>query len=80
MGHAALQDKRIKGAALDVFATEPLPDNSPLYDLENVFMTPHCADQTDTFQHEAIEQFVANAGRFVQGEELLNVVDKASGY
>ena len=80
VGHAALQEKRIKGAALDVFATEPLPDNSPLYGLENVLMTPHCADQTDTFQHEAIEQFVANARRFVQGEELLNVVDKASGY
>ena len=78
--HAALQDRRIRGAALDVFATEPLPADSPIYELDNVFMTPHCADQTDTFQHEALEQFVANAKRFVKGEQLLNIVDKSSGY
>ncbi|KAK9790351.1 hypothetical protein WJX73_000184 [Symbiochloris irregularis] len=76
----ALREKRIKGAALDVFAEEPLPENSPIYGLDNVFMTPHCADQTDTFQHEAIEQFVENAKRFVKGEQLLNITDKKSGY
>lgn len=38
------------------------------------------ADQTDTFQHEALEQFVENARRFVHGKELFNIVDKASGY
>ena len=43
---AALQEKRIKGAALDVFETEPLPKDSPLYDLHNCLLSPHCADRT----------------------------------
>lgn len=78
--HAALQHGKIKGAALDVVAKEPLPESSPLWDLDNVLITPHCADQTDTFQHEAIDQFVANARRFVKGKELINITDKKSGY
>ena len=52
--HAALQDKRIKGAALDVFETEPLPEDSPLYELDNCLLSPHCADRTarwDLFQY-----------------------------
>lgn len=76
----ALQHGKIKGAALDVVAKEPLPESSPLWDLDNVLITPHCADQTDTFQHEAIDQFVANARRFVKGKELINITDKKSGY
>jgi phosphoglycerate dehydrogenase-like enzyme len=44
--HAALQEKRIRGAALDVFETEPLPENSPLYELDNCLLSPHCADRT----------------------------------
>lgn len=44
--HAALQEKRIKGAALDVFETEPLPDDSPLYELDKCLLSPHCADRT----------------------------------
>ena len=43
---AALQEKRIRGAALDVFETEPLPENSPLYELDNCLLSPHCADRT----------------------------------
>ena len=42
----ALSEKRIKGAALDVFDTEPLPDGHPFYSLENVLLSPHCADHT----------------------------------
>ena len=43
---AALQEKRIRGAALDVFETEPLPKESPLYELDNCLLSPHCADRT----------------------------------
>lgn len=46
----ALRDGKIRGAALDVFETEPLPAMSPLWDLENVIMTPHNADRTAIFQ------------------------------
>jgi hypothetical protein len=45
VGAAALQAKRIRGAALDVFETEPLPPSSPLWDLPNVFMSPHNAGE-----------------------------------
>eukprot|EP00879_Flechtneria_rotunda_P004882 GHRR01005156.1.p1 GENE.GHRR01005156.1~~GHRR01005156.1.p1 ORF type:complete len:377 (+),score=95.91 GHRR01005156.1:267-1397(+) len=76
----ALRKQRIRGAALDVFVTEPLPPDSPLWDLPNVFMSPHNADRTKEFQFESIEQFVQNAHRYLAGEELLNVCDKASGY
>lgn len=47
---AALQQKRIKGAALDVTEVEPLPKDSPLYELDNVLLSPHCADRTAEFQ------------------------------
>ena len=48
--HAALQEKRIKGAALDVCEVEPLPEDSPLWALDNVLLSPHCADRTADFQ------------------------------
>ncbi|GAX77703.1 hypothetical protein CEUSTIGMA_g5146.t1 [Chlamydomonas eustigma] len=76
----ALSSKKIRGAALDVFETEPLPTDSPLWELENALITPHCADRTKEFQVESIEFFVSNAERFVNGEELMNVCDKRSGY
>ena len=78
--HAALQNNRIRGAGLDVFETEPLTRDSPLYDLDNVLLSPHCADRTKMFQHEALELFVQNFGRYVAGDKLMNVVDKAAGY
>jgi phosphoglycerate dehydrogenase-like enzyme len=77
---SALQEKRIRGAALDVFVTEPLPKESPLWSLDNVLISPHCADHTATWLNEAMEFFVANFERFVKGEPLENVVDKSAGY
>ena len=47
---AALEAGRIRGAALDVFETEPLPESSPLWRLDNVLLSPHCADRTKEFQ------------------------------
>lgn len=77
----ALRSGKLKGAALDVFREEPLPEDSPLWDMENVLISPHNMDQTATFMHEATEFFVnENLPRFLCGEDLLNVVDKAAGY
>jgi phosphoglycerate dehydrogenase-like enzyme len=76
----SLQHGRIKGAALDVFEEEPLPPESPLWGLENVLLSPHCADQTVTWLEDASRAFLANLERFRRGEPLRNVVDKARGY
>jgi len=76
----ALVEKRIKGAALDVFATEPLPSDSPLWSLPNVFLSPHCADKTREFQFETLEFFIENVLRFLDKRPLLNVCDKNVGY
>ncbi|KAI8474809.1 MAG: D-isomer specific 2-hydroxyacid dehydrogenase [Monoraphidium minutum] len=76
----ALSARRIRGAALDVFATEPLPAGSPLWSLPNVFMSPHCADRTKEFQFESLARFVDNVRRYAAGEPLLAVCDKRAGY
>jgi phosphoglycerate dehydrogenase-like enzyme len=76
----ALKTGKLKGAALDVFAEEPLPENSELWDLP-VLISPHNMDQTTTFMHEATEFFLnENLPRFICGEDLLNPVDPALGY
>ena len=77
---AALESGRIRGAGLDVFEVEPLPPSSPLYRLENVLMSPHCADQTPGWLDRAVQCFVDNFERFRKGEPLQNVVDKRAGY
>jgi phosphoglycerate dehydrogenase-like enzyme len=76
----ALSDKRIKGAALDVYDHEPLPQGHPLYLLDNVLLSPHCADHTASWQDDAMRFFLAQFERFRKGEPLLNVVDKEKGY
>lgn len=77
----ALQNGKLKGAALDVFTTEPLPSDSKLWTLDNVLMSPHNMDQTATFMHEAAEFFVEeNLPRFSRGESLLNPTNPSLGY
>ena len=76
----ALTDKRIKGAALDVFDTEPLPDGHPLYQLENVLLSPHCADHTPNWLEDSMRFFLNNFERYRKREPLLNVVEKQLGY
>eukprot|EP00980_Cylindrotheca_fusiformis_P006104 scaffold1312_cov122-Cylindrotheca_fusiformis.AAC.3 len=77
----ALKSRKLKGAGLDVFATEPLPETSELWELDNVLLSPHNMDMTETFMQEATEFFVEeNLPRFVRGEDLLNPVDAAAGY
>jgi phosphoglycerate dehydrogenase-like enzyme len=75
-----LQARKIAGAVLDVFQTEPLPENHPFWQLENVFMTPHISGNFQEYVDLVGEQFAENLARYVRGEPLLNVVDKERGY
>jgi phosphoglycerate dehydrogenase-like enzyme len=76
----ALTEGRIKGAGLDVFEKEPLPDGHPFYRLENVLLSPHCADHTADWQEQAMRFFLDQFERFRAGEPLRNVVNKKHGY
>src|SRR5215467_350968 len=76
----ALSENRIRGAALDVFDQEPLPQGHPFYSLKNVLLSPHSADHTLGWLDNAMRFFLAQLTRFRHGETLLNIVDKASGY
>ncbi len=77
---AALAQGRIKGAALDVFATEPLPEGHPLWRMENVIVTPHCASVYDGWDRRSVSRFAENLTRYRAGETLFNIVDPARGY
>jgi phosphoglycerate dehydrogenase-like enzyme len=77
---SALSHGRIKGAALDVFDHEPLSEGHPFYKLENVLLSPHCADHTPDSLDRAMQFFIAQFERFQKGEPLMNVVDKKIGY
>jgi len=76
----ALEQRWIRGAALDVFDQEPLPEGHAFYRLENVLLSAHCADHTPGWMDRAMELFLDNFDRFRRGEPLRNVVDKHSGY
>jgi phosphoglycerate dehydrogenase-like enzyme len=76
----ALATSRIKGAALDVFDQEPLPQGHPFYKLQNVLLSPHCADHTPDWLDNAMKFFLEQFERYRKGEPLLNVVDKKLGY
>ena len=76
----ALRAKRIRGAALDVFEMEPLPERHPLYGLENVLLSPHCADQVPGWLDRAMSSFWRNLARFRSGETLESIVDPSQGY
>jgi phosphoglycerate dehydrogenase-like enzyme len=78
----ALEEGWIGGAALDVFETEPLPKESPLWAMENVLISPHSADRTvhPDWLEMAAQRFVDNFRLFAQGKPLEHVVDKRAGY
>jgi phosphoglycerate dehydrogenase-like enzyme len=78
----ALQNERIAGASLDVFEEEPLPVSSPLWNMENVLISPHCADRTrdPDSQELSMQLFIENFHRYRRGEGLQNLVDKRAGY
>jgi phosphoglycerate dehydrogenase-like enzyme len=76
----ALEGKEIAGAALDVFAREPLPPDHPLWQLPNVFMSPHIVGTTPQYDERAALIFIENVRRYLDGQPLYNVVNKAQGY
>lgn len=77
---AALREKRIRGAVLDVFDTEPLPAGHPFYGLDNVLLSPHSADHTPGWTDHSMRLFLRNFKRYSSGEPLENVVNKREGY
>jgi phosphoglycerate dehydrogenase-like enzyme len=77
---AALKEKRIGGAALDVFDTEPLPAGSPLWSLDNAILTPHVSNSSPKVRERSLALVTENVRRFKAGEPLLNLVDRAAGY
>lgn len=70
----------IAGAALDVFAAEPLPPDHPFYQMENVIVSPHIAGATRRSDILVVDIFVENLGRYLAGQPLLNRVDWSAGY
>jgi len=76
----ALTTKRIRGASLDVFTTEPLPEDSPLWDVPNLFITPHHSAISPMYLDRSLKIFRNNLQIFPQRIGMLNVVDKQRGY
>lgn len=75
-----LRGGHLRGAALDVFAHEPLPANSPLWALSNVLVLPHVSPTSNRFWRRQVDLIADNARRFLAGQPLLNTVDKHAGY
>jgi phosphoglycerate dehydrogenase-like enzyme len=76
----ALRERRIAGAVLDVFATEPLPPDSPLWTLPNVLVSPHGAALSEHENERIVELFVANLRRYLDGAPLANAVEPGVWY
>lgn len=76
----ALRAGTIAGAALDVFATEPLPVESPLWAMPNVIVSPHISGDVAGWEDRVVSVFLDNLRRFAEGEPLENVVDKQAGH
>ena len=76
----ALRSKCIRGASLDVFATEPLPEDSPLWSVPNLFITPHYSAISPMYLDRSLKIFRNNLQIFPQRIGMLNVVDKQRGY
>ena len=76
----AALDGHLSGAGLDVTATEPLPTESPLWEMENVLITPHVGAQSSRRLDDTTDLFCNNLLRFISGQPLVNLVDKALGF
>ena len=76
----ALRQKKLAAAALDVLEKEPLPADSPLWDMENVLITPHTGSVTPRLWERQYALISENVRRFLAGGPLLGVVNKSKGY
>ena len=76
----ALRSGKLAGAALDVFTEEPLPETSPLWELENVILSPHTAALSPHENERIIDLFAENLRRYLRGDELLSRVDTSLFY
>ena len=76
----ALWAGTIAGAALDVFEEEPLPPDSPLWEVPNLIITPHIAGNTARYDEPVLELFIANLKRYLNGEPLYNLYLPNRGY
>ena len=76
----ALSEKRIAGAAVDVFAQEPPPAGHPLYALDNVIVSPHVSGFLPSYDDKCVALFAENLRRYLDGAPLLNLVDRVKGY
>ncbi len=76
----ALTEGWIAGAVLDTVNTEPLPPESPLWSLPNIFITPYTSGHSPKSKQRSIALFIDNLKRYQAGEPLRNVVDKEAGY
>lgn len=76
----ALREGWIAGAALDTFREEPLPPDSPLWGVNNLDISPHCAWLSPRMRQRSVALFLDNLARYRSGMTLRNVVDQASGY
>jgi D-2-hydroxyacid dehydrogenase (NADP+) len=76
----ALEENRIAGAGLDVFATEPPPPESKIWTLPNVLYSPHVAGEIEDYERRATEILCENLRRFSAGKKLINLVDPKKGY
>ena len=78
----ALNSHRLAGAALDVFHTEPLPADSPLYETGNLLITPHCSGNLTLQYTKDINYsfFLTNLKHYIAGEPLEHIVNKKLGY
>src|SRR5262249_49540922 len=77
---AALRSGHLGGAALDVFAEEPLPPDNPLWELPNVLISPHSGSTSDRENARLTELFCENLRRFLAGEPLLNILNLETLY
>lgn len=77
---AALAEGRLRGAGLDVFRNEPLPAESPFWELENALVTPHTSGVSPRFWDRETELILRNVDRYLGGKPLENLVDKELGY
>jgi phosphoglycerate dehydrogenase-like enzyme len=76
----AMESGHLAGAGVDVTDPEPLPQGHPLWTLDNIIITPHIAGRSDKDRERMVATIKQNVRRFVEGKQLINVVDKSKGY